>query len=39
MAERHRLNNAFADDQNRRKERTRIVGFVRKAMNPERFAR
>ncbi|UFI06711.1 MULTISPECIES: hypothetical protein [Stappiaceae] len=39
MTKRHRLYNAFANDQNRRKDRTRIIGFVRKAMKPERFAR
>ncbi len=39
MTKRHRLYNAFASDQNRRQDRTRIIGFIRKAMKPERFAR
>ena len=34
---RHRLHNAFALDQNRRQDRTRILGFIRHAMKPERF--
>lgn len=36
---RHRLYNAFAHDQNHRRDRTRILGFIRHAMKPERFAR
>lgn len=36
---RHRLYNAFANDQNKRKDRTCILGFIRKAMKPERFVR
>ena len=39
MTKRHRLYNAFAQDQNQRKERTHILGFIRHAMKPERFAR
>lgn len=31
-----RLHNAFATDQNTRKNRTRILGFIRHAMKPER---
>jgi len=31
-----RLHNAFCADQNRRKNRTRILGFIRHAMKPER---
>jgi uncharacterized protein (TIGR02391 family) len=37
MAKRHRLYNAFAQDQNTRKDRTRILGFIRHAMKPARF--
>jgi uncharacterized protein (TIGR02391 family) len=36
---RHRLYNAFAHDQNQRQNRTHILGFIRHAMKPERFAR
>ncbi len=39
MTKRHRLYNAFAGDQNQRKNRTHILGFIRNAMKPERFAR
>ena len=39
MTKRHRLFNAFAQDQNQRQERTRILGFIRHSMKPERFAR
>ena len=39
MTKRHRLYNAFAREQNLRKDRTRILGFIRNAMKPERFAR
>src|SRR5712692_6138661 len=39
LTKRHRLYNAFAKDQNERQDRTRVIGFVRKAMRPERFAR
>lgn len=35
---RHRLYNAFANDQNRRQDRTRVLGFIRNSMKPERFA-
>jgi len=34
-----RLHNAFALDQNKRKNRTRILGFIRHAMKPERHLR
>ena len=36
---RHRLYNAFVSEQNGRQNRTRILGFIRKSMKPERFAR
>lgn len=36
---RHRIYNAFVREQNYRREGTRILGFVRKAMKPERFLR
>lgn len=39
LAKRHRLYNAFAHDQNTRGDRTRILGFIRKAMKPARFVR
>src|ERR1700730_6930081 len=39
QTKRHRLYNAFAKEQNQRQDSTRIVGFIRKAMKPERFAR
>lgn len=39
ITKRHRLYNAFAHEQNTRRDRTRIMGFIRKAMKPARFAR
>ncbi len=39
LTKRHRLYNAFAHEQNARKDRTRILGFIRKAMKPARFMR
>ncbi|RUW02781.1 TIGR02391 family protein [Mesorhizobium sp. M1A.F.Ca.IN.022.05.2.1] len=39
MTKRHRLYNAFAHEQNQRKDRTPILAFIRKAMKPTRFAR
>ncbi|MDE3812292.1 TIGR02391 family protein [Sinorhizobium meliloti] len=39
MTKRHRLYNAFANEQNNRQMRTHIMAFIRKAMKPERFAR
>ena len=39
ITKRVRLYNAFAHDQNCRKDRTRILGFIRKAMKPARFAK
>jgi hypothetical protein len=39
MTKRHRLYNAFANEQNNRRDRTHIIAFIRKAMQPERFAR
>jgi uncharacterized protein (TIGR02391 family) len=39
QTKRHRLYNAFAKDQNLRQDRTRILGFIRNAMKPERFVR
>lgn len=35
MTKRHRLYNAFAGDQNSRKDRVNILAFIRKAMKPE----
>lgn len=37
LTKRHRLHNAFAADQNHRRNRTHILGFIRHAMKPERF--
>jgi len=37
FTKRHRLYNAFAQDQNKRGDRTRILGFIRHSMKPERF--
>lgn len=39
LTKRHRLYNAFAQNQNERQDRTRILGFIRKTMKPERFMR
>ncbi|WP_246675497.1 TIGR02391 family protein [Mesorhizobium sp. B2-6-4] len=39
ITKRHRLYNAFAREQNTRRDRTRIMGSIRKAMKPARFAR
>ena len=39
ITKRYRLYNAFAHSQNERRERTRILGFVRHAMKPERYIR
>ncbi len=39
LTKRHRLYNAFVHDQNRRKNRTHIIAFIRKAMKPPRFTR
>lgn len=39
LTKRHRLYNAFADDQNKRQHRRQILGFIRHAMKPERYAR
>lgn len=39
LTKRHRLYNAFAEYQNHAKERVKILGFIRKAMKPERFSR
>lgn len=39
VTKRIRLYNAFVHDQNARQDRTRILGFIRKAMKPERFLR
>lgn len=36
---RHRIYSAFVREQNYRQERARILGFIRKAMKPERFLR
>jgi len=39
ITKRHRLYNAFVHDQNARQNRTRILGFIRKAMKPELYVR
>ncbi len=39
MTKRHRIYNAFAESQNARQDRTRILGFIRKAMSPDRYSR
>lgn len=39
ITKRHRLYNAFANDQNQRQKRTHVLAFIRFAMKPERFAR
>lgn len=39
ITKRKRLLNAFAHDQNGRRDRSRIIGFIRKAMKPARFSR
>lgn len=39
MTKRHRLYSAFAESQNKRQDRTRILGFIRKSMNPARYVR
>lgn len=39
ITKRQRIYNAFADCQNRRQDRTRILGFIRKAMNPARYSK
>jgi uncharacterized protein (TIGR02391 family) len=39
QTKRHRLYNAFANEQNVRQERLHILAFIRFAMKPERFAR
>ena len=39
LTKRHRLYNAFVNDQNIRQHRRQILGFIRHAMKPERFAR
>jgi len=39
QTKRHRLYNAFVQNQNQRQDRTRILGFIRHAMKPERFVR
>jgi uncharacterized protein (TIGR02391 family) len=39
ITKRHRLYNAFVHEQNARQNRTRILGFIRKAMKPELYAR
>lgn len=39
LTKRHRLYNAFAANQNSKKDRTHILAFIRFAMKPERFVR
>jgi uncharacterized protein (TIGR02391 family) len=38
ITKRYRLYNAFVHDQNQRQDRTRVLGFIRHAMKPARFA-
>ena len=39
ITKRTRIFNAFVESQNRQGDRTRILGFIRRAMNPARFSR
>lgn len=39
ITKRHRLYNAFVNDQNTRKNRAHILAFIRKSMKPARFSR
>jgi uncharacterized protein (TIGR02391 family) len=39
ITKRHRIYNAFVTSQNARQDRTRILGFIRKAMSPARYSR
>ncbi|MEN9391871.1 MAG: hypothetical protein RLZZ104_214 [Pseudomonadota bacterium] len=39
ITKRDRIYNAFADSQNRRGDRTRVLGFIRHAMKPARYVR
>lgn len=39
LTKRHRIYNAFAHEQNTRKDYRHILAFIRKAMKPERFVR
>ena len=39
LTKRHRLHNAFAKSQNKRKDRKAILAFIRHAMKPERYIR
>lgn len=39
MTKRHRLYNAFANNQNDRQDRQAVLAFIRKSMKPERFSR
>lgn len=39
ITKRHRIYNAFAESQNARQDRTRILGFIRHAMSPARYSR
>jgi uncharacterized protein (TIGR02391 family) len=39
LTKRHRLYNAFAENQNTRKDRSAILAFIRKSMKPELYAR
>ena len=38
MTKKHRIYNAFVESQNTRQARTHILGFIRKAMSPARYA-
>jgi hypothetical protein len=39
LTKRHRLYNAFVNDQNQRQNRRHILGFIRHVMKPARFVR
>lgn len=39
ITKRNRIYNAFADSQNRRGDRTHVLGFIRHAMKPARYVR
>jgi uncharacterized protein (TIGR02391 family) len=39
ITKRHRIYNAFVESQNKRQDRTRVLGFIRHAMKPARYAR
>jgi uncharacterized protein (TIGR02391 family) len=39
ITKRHRIYNAFAESQNSRQDRSRILGFIRRAMEPAKYSR